>query len=142
MTEIFSKNPYGATWPYRNSKKSILRLITLSMTSFIVQNKYFWMEKQNVIFSLIFLKGLLPGWDGICAKRAKRHNKYSLRTKTVLAVFLVVFELWKWPIYQKCSKMLSASELFGSMTKICIVQALEPKIAYCLEKKKHKNSIF
>jgi hypothetical protein len=37
--------------------------------------------------------------------------------------------------------MLSASELFGSMTKICIVQALKPQIAYWLEKKNKKNGI-
>jgi hypothetical protein len=38
--------------------------------------------------------------------------------------------------------MLSASELFGPMTKICIVQALEPKIAYWLEKKNTKIAFF
>ena len=38
--------------------------------------------------------------------------------------------------------MLSASELFGPMTKICIVQALEPKMAYWLEKKTTKIAFF
>ena len=59
-----------------------------------------------------------------------------------LPLIFLVFELRKWSVHQKCSKMFKVFEFFGFESKFSFCKALRAKMTIDLKKKFQINAIF